>query len=333
MPKSSGSEIKIKLKKFKMQWIKNNKIIVMIGSRGRGKSTILLDYLYHNQDIPYACCIAPTDCYNFTFTPCIPSRFIFAEYSPELVGSFLKRQRFIKQKKMEASMGIGESAYADADCRGLLIMDDCLASNKGWRKDEALKWIFFNGRHADITYILTMQYQVGITPDYRSNIDWIFLCKENKKVEREKLWKYYAGIFPNLNMFEQIFLSCTVDKKCMVIDSLSESDKINDQVFWFKATIRGNFRLCYDDWWVDNDHYIKKRMTISSSVEGNGTGPGMKTLNGKHNDIGQTDKTEQDDYYKYTGGRGKLRFNLDMSDEEEEKYEQDDYQYIHNSNT
>lgn len=321
MPIKELKNVGIRLDKFKMDWIKDGKIIVLIGSRGRGKSTILLDYLYHNADIPYATCIAPTDQFNFTFTPHIPSRFIFSEYTPELVAKFLKRQKMMSSKKKEAELGYGDPVYKDVDCRGILIMDDCLAENKGWRADKALKWIFFNGRHANITFVLTMQYQIGITPDYRSNIDWVFLCKENKRNEREKLYKNYTGIFPSFTMFEQIFMSCTSDKKCMVINMLSESDKLEEQVFWFRATLRENFRVCYDSFWENNEYYLRKRLSHNDPT-------GVTT----NNNTGQNNKMESDDFYKYVGGRGKIRFNLDMSDEDQEKDQDQDEEPMYEDN-
>jgi hypothetical protein len=225
----------------------------------------------------------------------------------------------MKGKKMQAKSGYSnDTAYANADCRGILIMDDCLADNKGWKTDHSLKWIFFNGRHADITFVLTMQYQIGLTPDYRSNIDWVFLCKENKKIERDKLWKYYAGIFPSLSMFEQIFMTCTTNKKCMVLDSLSDSETLTDQVFWFKASLRGEFHVCYDEFWQNNEYYLKKRMSIEDP-----DAPGIGRS------VANTQKPKQEDYYKYVGGRGKMKFNLDMCDEEDQY--QDDYEYMQQS--
>ena len=297
----SKKEIGIKLEKFKLDWVGQNKIIVMIGSRGRGKSTILLDYLYHNQDIPFVTCVSPTDNFNHTFTPHVPSRFIFSEYTPVLVENFLKRQQNLKGKKKQAIMGVGERRYAEVDCRGILIMDDCLAQNKGWKSDPSLRWIFFNGRHADITFVLTMQYQVGIPPDYRTNIDWVFLCKENKRIERQKLWKYYAGIFPKYEMFEQIFMRCTTDKKCMVINQLSESEILEEQVFWFKAKLREKFRICYDEFWNNNNDYLKKRMAMSS--------------NGGQDDRKVQPKTNaQEDYYRYVESN-KVKYNVRMDEE------------------
>lgn len=296
-------DIKIKLTEFNMKWIGDNKIIVLLGPRGRGKSTILIDYLFHNQDIPFCTCISPTDQLNDTFTPHIPSRFIFSQYTPQLLQTFQKRQFDLKQKKRLAKTGLGDPIYKDVDSRGILIMDDCLADSKGWKNDPTIRWIFMNGRHADITFILTMQYQVGIPPELRVNIDWVFICRETKKIEKDKLLKYYAGIFPSFDMFNQIFNKCTREKRCMVIDSLSESDKIEDQVFWFKAEIHESFRICYDEFWANNEFYLRERMKIPDLM-------------------GQT-RREEDDYYKYVGNKNKIMYNLDMQSDDQTNQEQD----------
>jgi hypothetical protein len=299
MSKKQQKQVEIGLSKFNMRWIGDNKIIVLIGARGRGKSTVLLDYLFNNRDLPFATCISPTDDLNNTYSPHIPSRFIFNKYTPELVANFVKRQRQIKKNKEQAAQGLIDHRYKNVDTRGVLIMDDCLADSKNWNKDENLRWIFMNGRHASITFILTMQYQIGIPPELRVNIDWVFICKETKKIEKEKLWKYYAGVFPSFDMFNQIFDKCTEDKKVMVIDSLSESTRIEDQIYWYKAEIQNEFRVCYDEFWENNAHYLKQRLEFNDPT------------------AGAEDKRE-DDYYKYVGGSKKVVFNVKMDDEQED---------------
>lgn len=309
-PKKETKTIKIDLRKFKMQWVGDNKIIVLIGPRTRGKSTILLDYLFHNQDLPFCTCIAPTENFNSTYTPHIPSRFIFTKYTPKLLEGFLKRQMTLRAKKQAALSGYGDHKYKDVDCRGLLIMDDCLADNKGWKNDPSLRWIFMNGRHADVTFILTMQYQVGIPPELRVNIDWVFLCRENKKIEKEKLHKYYAGIFPSYDMFNQIFNRCTQNKCCMVINSLAESERIEDQVYWFHADLHDSFRICYDDFWQNNQQYLESRLKMVDPMTG--TGGGGSTFG---NIEPKQQQQQEDDYYRYVGGRGNgIRYNLNMSE-------------------
>ena len=67
-----SSVIPIELEKFDMKKVGSDKIIVFIGKRNVGKSVLVLDYLYHNQDYPIATVISPTDNYNLTYKPHIP---------------------------------------------------------------------------------------------------------------------------------------------------------------------------------------------------------------------------------------------------------------------
>ena len=238
MSRKNQEEVNIELTEFRMESIGNNKILVFIGKRNTGKSVLVLDYLYYNQDIPFCTCISPTDDYNLTFRPHVPSRFIFDTYTPELVCNFLNRQKTMSRKKKSAVSGNGDPRYRDVDPRGILIMDDCLAAAREWKNDENIHWIFMNGRHANVTLILTMQYQVGIPPELRVNIDYYFICKETKRVEQEKLYKYYAGMFPTMDMFIQVLRQVTKDYGCLVIDNTSQSDQLADQVYYYKATLR-----------------------------------------------------------------------------------------------
>lgn len=269
MKKNTTQEpINIVFKRFKMTQIEPNKILVFIGKRNTGKSVLVIDYLFHNQDIPFCTCISPTDDLNLTFRPHIPSRFIFDAYSPALIDNFLKRQRALKMKKENAKAGRGDPRYQFVDSRGLLIMDDLLADAEKWKKDPNITWIFTNGRHADITLILTMQYQMGIPPIMRVNIDYLFICKETKRIELDKLWKNYAGIFSTFDMFLQILNQVTRDYGCLVIDNTSQSDKLEDQVFIYKAALHkgDNFRICYKEFWLDNDDYVNMDLQEKAGI-------------------------------------------------------------------
>ena len=263
MSKKNREEIEINLKEFNMNWITGNKVIVFIGKRGTGKSKLVLDYLYHNQDIPFATCISPTDNFNLTFRRHIPSRFIFEEYSYELLEGFLNRQKNITRKKNLAIEGRGDIRYKDIDPRGVLIMDDCLADSESWKDDKNLKWIFMNGRHANSTLVFTMQYQIGIHPSLRNNIDFIFICKENKIVEKKKLHQNFAGMFPTFDMFNQIFTQCTADYGCMVIDNTTQSDEIESQVFWYRANLHDKFEICLPEFWINNEDYFKDELEVT----------------------------------------------------------------------
>jgi len=239
--------IDFKIKKFDMNMIGDNKIIIFMGKRGTGKSTLVLDYLYHNSDLPLGTVVSPTDEYNHTYKPHIPSIFIHDEYTPELIDKFVRRQ------KMVVKSTLNDREYTNVDPRAFLIFDDCLYDQGSWVNDKNIKWIFMNGRHGKITFILTMQYMLGIPPGLRTQVDYLFICKETKIINKKKLYEQYAGMFPNFDMFNTVLTECTKDQGCLVIDNSTNSDKLEDQVFWYKADLHSNFKLCYDQFWKNND--------------------------------------------------------------------------------
>ena len=237
--------LEFNIRQFDMSKVGDNKIIIFIGKRGTGKSKLVLDYLYHNQDIPMGTCVSPTEEFSRTFSNKIPDMFIHEEFTTELLEKFVHRQKVITKKKEN------DNAYRAIDHRAFLIFDDCLYDAKNWVNDKNMRFIFMNGRHVGITFLLTMQYLLGIPPNLRANVDYIFICKETKTTIKRKLYEYYAGMFPTFEMFNQVLNECTKDYGCLVIDNTTSSDKLEDQVFWYRADVAklNHFRLCDPLFW------------------------------------------------------------------------------------
>ena len=55
-------------------------------------------------------------------------------------------------------------------------------------------------------------------------------------------------MFPTYEAFEQVMMQTTENYECMVIDNKTQSNKLEDQIFWYKATEK-NFRMCSPDLW------------------------------------------------------------------------------------
>ncbi len=64
-----------------------------------------------------------------------------------------------------------------------------------------------------------MQAPMGIPPDFRTNIDFTFILKNNNASDREKIYKNYAGMFPNRVVFDHVLDECTDNYQCLVIDN------------------------------------------------------------------------------------------------------------------
>jgi hypothetical protein len=130
-----------------------------------------------------------------------------------------------------------------------------------------MRQIFYNGRHWNVFFMLTMQYCMDLTPDLRSNIDYIFVFRENILQNREKIWRNFFGIFPTFDMFNQVMNACTENYECIVLDNTIKSNKIEDVVFWYKAKIRDDFRVGHPQFWqkhsqMYNPNYDDKTLDL-----------------------------------------------------------------------
>ena len=241
----------LELKKFDMRSISfrpdENKgpVVVLIGRRDTGKSFLVRDLLYHHQDIPIGTVISGTEAGNGFFSKHVPKLFIHEEYNTAIIENILKRQRgVLKQIKKEME------AYkrSTIDPRAFVILDDCLYDNK-WTKDKMMRLLFMNGRHWKIMLVITMQYPLGIPPNLRTNIDYVFILREPYIANRKRIYENYAGMFPTFESFTQVMDQCTENFECLVINNNSKSNKLVDQIFWYKADNHSNFRLGSKEFW------------------------------------------------------------------------------------
>jgi hypothetical protein len=106
-----------------------------------------------------------------------------------------------------------------------------------------------NGRHWKIMLIITMQYPLGIPPNLRTNIDYVFILREPYIANRKRIYENYAGMFPTFESFSQVMDQCTENFECLVINNNSKSNKLHDQIFWYKAQSHTNFKLGSKEFW------------------------------------------------------------------------------------
>jgi len=134
------------------------------------------------------------------------------------------------------------------DPRTFVIMDDCLYDNT-WSKEKVMRLLFMNGRHWKIMLIITMQYPLGVPPNLRTNIDYVFILREPYISNRKRIYENYAGMFPTFESFCQIMDQCTENYECLVIDNNAKSNKLEDLIYWYKAESHPNFKLGAKEFW------------------------------------------------------------------------------------
>jgi hypothetical protein len=241
----------LELKKFDMKSISfkpnENKgpVVVLIGKRDTGKSFLVRDLLYYQQEIPIGTVISGTEEGNGFYANMVPKLFVHNEYNTAIIENILKRQRTVlKQIKKEMET----YRRTTIDPRAFVILDDCLY-DATWTRDKMMRLLFMNGRHWKVMLVITMQYPLGIPPTLRTNIDYVFILRENYIANRRRIYENYAGMFPTFEAFCQVMDQCTENYECLVINNNSKSNKLHDQVFWYKADNHGEFRLGSKEFW------------------------------------------------------------------------------------
>jgi hypothetical protein len=265
----------LELKKFDMKQISfrpnENKgpVIVLIGRRDTGKSFLVRDLLYYQQDIPVGTVISGTEAGNSFYSEHIPKLFIHDEYNSSIIENILKRQKTCMKQVMKEMQTYKKS---NIDPRTFVILDDCLYDSS-WTKDKLMRLLFMNGRHWKILLIITMQYPLGIPPNLRTNIDYVFILREPYINNRKKIYENYAGMFPTFESFCQVMDQCTENYECLVINNNAKSNKLTEQIFWYKAENHPAFKLGSKEYWElsknlpdddDDDKYDPSKSKKSS---------------------------------------------------------------------
>ena len=241
----------LELKKFDMKSISfkpdENKgpVIVLIGRRDTGKSYLVRDLLYYHQDIPLGTVISGTEAGNGFYSEHVPKLFIHDEYNSAIIENILKRQRTVL-KQINKEIQIYRKTTIDP--RAFVILDDCLF-DASWTRDKMMRLLFMNGRHWKMMLIITMQYPLGIPPTLRTNIDYVFILREPYISNRKRIYENYAGMFPTFESFCQVMDQCTENYECLVINNNSKSNRLNDQIFWYKADHHKAFKLGSKEFW------------------------------------------------------------------------------------
>jgi hypothetical protein len=254
------------IRKFEMQTIidrceidsRKSPMIVLIGKKDTGKSFLVKDILANTKEcFPVGTVISGTEVANPFFQEMVPSKLIHDKYKPDIVMNAIKRQLAVKQQRNHEKKRGGNS---NVDPRAFLILDDCLY-DKSWINEESTRYIFMNGRHIDMVTLITMQYPLGVPPNLRTNIDFVFILRENNISNRKRIYDNYAGMFPTFDMFCQFMDQCTEKYECLVIANGVQSNKLDDQVFWYKASDHPGFKLCDDSLWQGNQSFSSTMLT------------------------------------------------------------------------
>lgn len=209
---SSKNNTVQQVNEFDLTNIKPNTNIAVIGKHSTGKNWCIKN-LIHQIGNQSTTIISPTDT-NFYETS-FPNASIYYGCNTSIIGDIIYDQAVKNQQNKSKKVTV--------------VIDGCLQSN-----DNNIKDLFMNGRHYNLTSIITMQYPLGINPELRCNLDYVFIFKDHFERNLKRIYAYYANVFPTYDAFKTVFLQITKGYNCMVID-LRKPD-IASSIYYFNPT-------------------------------------------------------------------------------------------------
>ena len=183
--------VKLRVRKFDTETLKPHRIIIVVGKRGTGKSVLQRDLMYHLAGkLDFGLAMTPTEETADTFREHMPDSWIYNNFSSAKLDTMLNMQRDLVKTKKARSL--------------FILLDDCMYDKK-ILKGLGIRDLFMNGRHLNITLCNAVQYVMDMGPDLRTQVDYVFALRENIISNKNKLWKYFFGMFEKIC---KIFIFC-----------------------------------------------------------------------------------------------------------------------------
>lgn len=246
------------LQKFDMSKMINSPATLIIGKRSVGKTVLVKDILYNNcEKLSKGLVISPTDkfCSDDSYSSyksIVPYELIHESYTPELLQKCFDKQfenlreARIKCKKEDDKENYTKSACIMNKCMSFIVMDDCLY-DRGHYWNANFNRLIINGRKYRLSPIIVIPYALPISPDVRTNFDYVYIFRDSCKNNRKYIYDQYLGVFPSFELFSRTmdkYLYGTDDAhNCLVIDNTNMSNKLEDIIFWYTADLHPEFKM------------------------------------------------------------------------------------------
>lgn len=217
---SVGKEQKIQIKEFDVAKMHQNASMIILGMN-RCYELVPKQILEHYKNVSN-CYVISRDSLMEQFYKTIFPNISFHDYGDmNIFETVLKQQ--IANKKTEQSTQV------------MIIMDYCgFEDMKKWFRNQHMREILYNGRHYNITYIMTCPISLRLNPNLRTLFDYIFIRDTDLHTDHRYVYNDYAGMFQTFDSFMEVYTQIMKNNSLMVLNRINNSvaQEICDKVFY-----------------------------------------------------------------------------------------------------
>jgi hypothetical protein len=218
---------------FQKNTLDNNKILI-IGPRDSGKTVLIKDLIIELQDS-----VEEIHYISFGLSDEIFPFRIYKGIEEFDIEKYLKYLKYVKNKNKD------NNKY-----KTMLIFDNSIFKNS--LEDKFLNELIFHSKYYNIILIISMQFPMGLSPEFRNTIDTIFLFNNHTISNEKRLYDHYCGMFPNFEIFKKYYNKITQNHGTMVIDQTRDGYDITDMIYDYRVNnINDNL--------LDKNKFIKNK--------------------------------------------------------------------------
>ncbi len=260
-----NSDNGIQITKFKPREMLagKNATMVFIARRRSGKSVLMADLLYYLSEdkIPRCVIFSATEGQNAFYSKYVPDSFIYNSFEENIFNRIIEDQKLLVERQK-----LGDIS-SKIDTRMVIVLDDC-GFDKKIMKMENLKFLFQNGRHINVTIMMSIQYIYDLPCELRANVDFVFCLKDTSPKNVIKLYECYMGVFGNIHTFRKALDQSTQNFECLIYDNTKQTTVIRECCFWYKGLADREFKFGPKALWdYHSSKYIPARERLHAQLK------------------------------------------------------------------
>ena len=216
--------------------------IAVLGRTGSGKSTVVWALCHaYAPVIDMAIVMCPTAEEN-NYPDIVPRCCIYEEFDEEVVLGLLAHQ-----KKCRIKYGV------EGTKKILIILDDLSFDSKMFRL-KGFRKLINNGRHAQITVIITSQFALDMPTFIRSQLHLTFTACEITDNVLDRLHENYFSLIDKYQDFKRIMRQITKNRHMLVMhNKFTEDINVSNLLYWYKAPFPvAQFKMGAPEGWEED---------------------------------------------------------------------------------